>query len=204
MNHENEYKMRYPKKGDEESLEKLYIMGGEKLLPWFYDKYFEKIFYDIVRTNNIIGKALIIERDNEILGVIDAYPSDKKRGAADFKKIIRKHIKYFDMLKFLFRLKKNQKYFKKPKGSYHISILAVFDKYRRKGIGSKLISHVEELAKKEGCTSLYLEVQSNNIPAIKIYEKHGFFKVKELSASKLSKKLVGKNDLKIIFMQKNI
>lgn len=202
MNGNEEYIIRLAKHGDEEALEKLYIMGGEKLLPWLYDEHYKDIIHDAVKTNHIIGKGLVIEKNNNIYGVIDAYPSDNEKKTDEFNRIIRKHLKYFDMIKFLIRLRRGEKYFVKPKDSYHISIIAVFNEYRRKGIGGKLISHIEGLAKKEGYKSLYLEVQSNNLPAIKMYEKHGFAKVKELPASKLSKKLGKNNDLSVWFMQK--
>lgn len=50
--------------------------------------------------------------------------------------------------------------------------IVVDEKYRRKKIGSKLISYVIDLY--DDVTSIMLEVNENNINAIKLYEKMNF------------------------------
>ncbi len=57
-----------------------------------------------------------------------------------------------------------------------ILMLAVDEKYRRKGIGSMLLRHL--LLKYAGVRRIYLEVRCDNDAAIKFYTKHGF-KIKE-------------------------
>ena len=60
----------------------------------------------------------------------------------------------------------------------HITNIVTAKKYRRQNIGSILLSNLIEMSKSEiGITSITLEVNSNNIPAIKLYEKFGFKKV---------------------------
>ena len=49
--------------------------------------------------------------------------------------------------------------------------IVVDNKYRRKQIASQLLKYVLE---KEKMTKCVLEVNQNNIPAIKLYEKFGF------------------------------
>ena len=53
-----------------------------------------------------------------------------------------------------------------------INQINVLDKYRRNGHASELMKHL--IAKNK---NISLEVKCNNIPAIKLYEKHGFKKV---------------------------
>lgn len=44
----------------------------------------------------------------------------------------------------------------------------------RKGIGSMLLSKVEEIAKEKGCTHLLVITTNDNPQAVKFYEKSGF------------------------------
>ena len=52
--------------------------------------------------------------------------------------------------------------------------MGVISKYRRKGIGSKLLKATMDHAWKQGLKRLELEVFSSNKIAIKMYEKHGY------------------------------
>ncbi len=56
----------------------------------------------------------------------------------------------------------------------HITTLAVHHKFRKKGIGTKLIEQLMKDAKAQGIKKLYLEVRQSNMPAQKIYKKLGF------------------------------
>lgn len=59
----------------------------------------------------------------------------------------------------------------------HITNIVTKKCYRYKGIGSKLLEELIELSKKENLSSLTLEVNENNIYAIKLYEKYNFKKI---------------------------
>ena len=48
---------------------------------------------------------------------------------------------------------------------------------RQLGIGAKLLSAVISEAKKQNCTSITLEVNANNLPAIHLYEKFNFKRI---------------------------
>lgn len=57
----------------------------------------------------------------------------------------------------------------------HITNIVVNKNLRRQNIGSLLLSNLIKLAQKEkNITSITLEVNSKNTPAIKLYEKFGF------------------------------
>jgi len=57
----------------------------------------------------------------------------------------------------------------------HITNIVTAKKHRRKKIGFLLLSNLIKLAEAEkAITSITLEVNSNNIPAQKLYEKFGF------------------------------
>lgn len=55
-----------------------------------------------------------------------------------------------------------------------IVTFAVHPDYSGQGIGGRMIDCAEELAGRQGIQSLRLDVAENNIPAARLYEKHGF------------------------------
>ncbi len=60
----------------------------------------------------------------------------------------------------------------------HITNIVTAKKFRKHHIGSTMLSKLIEMAEDEKeITSITLEVNSNNEPAIKLYEKFGFKKV---------------------------
>ena len=61
-----------------------------------------------------------------------------------------------------------------------LSGLSVLPDHRGKGIGTKILESIKEIAKTKGCTDLYLTVNQENENAIKVYEKFGF-KVKNIA-----------------------
>lgn len=52
--------------------------------------------------------------------------------------------------------------------------IAVSLLYRNKKIGDKLLKHIIEVCKNNGCENITLEVKVNNQPAIKLYKNNGF------------------------------
>ena len=56
----------------------------------------------------------------------------------------------------------------------YITNIAVFPEFRKKGVGSKLISHTVEYAKNNGLSFISLEVRESNINAQSLYKKFGF------------------------------
>lgn len=61
-------------------------------------------------------------------------------------------------------------------GEAYITNVAVFEKYRKCGIGRTLIRAACEGAKGRGCEFITLEVRESNAPAISLYESEGFEK----------------------------
>lgn len=59
----------------------------------------------------------------------------------------------------------------------HITNIVTKKLYRNRGIGTKLLEHIMKIAKQKGLSSLTLEVNQTNKPAILLYEKHHFQKI---------------------------
>jgi len=67
----------------------------------------------------------------------------------------------------------------RPARLCHIVSVAVREPYRRHGIATGLIVEAMKNSRREyGANECYLEVRVSNEPAIGVYEKLGFFKVK--------------------------
>ena len=56
----------------------------------------------------------------------------------------------------------------------YISNVAVSPAYRRQGIADALIDRLNEICQEHGLSFVSLEVRAGNVPAIALYEKHGF------------------------------
>ncbi|VEL16804.1 unnamed protein product [Protopolystoma xenopodis] len=62
----------------------------------------------------------------------------------------------------------------------YIAMLAVEEKYRRLGIGSRLVIIAIKLMIREGCDEVVLETEVTNAAAISLYERLGFSRNKRL------------------------
>ena len=79
----------------------------------------------------------------------------------------------------IFNIKEKENPIMRYRKQLDIDAICVDERYRGKGIGTKLLEVVKEIAKSKGCTDLYLTVNQENENAIKVYEKLGF-KVKNI------------------------
>jgi ribosomal protein S18 acetylase RimI-like enzyme len=69
----------------------------------------------------------------------------------------------------------------------NVDAMCVDEKYRGKGIGTELLNFVEQIARDNQCTDIYLTVNEENVGAIKTYENFGM-RVKNIAYSKRLKK----------------
>lgn len=58
-----------------------------------------------------------------------------------------------------------------------INDVLVNESYRRMGIASTMLKKLFDFARENSCKKITLEVREGNMPAIKLYEKHGFKQV---------------------------
>ncbi|MGK7938684.1 MAG: GNAT family N-acetyltransferase [Crocosphaera sp.] len=112
----------------------------------------------------------VVELNSKIIGIINSGDS-KKQG------ITQEIIDFFPPEKINWV---QELFSTKIEGSLYVYILAVDSHYRKQGIGKKLMNHVENKARKQNISSISLTVWSDNINAIKFYEKQGFKEVKHI------------------------
>ena len=58
--------------------------------------------------------------------------------------------------------------------------LDVAVRYRRKGVGLKLLDEIERIFVKRGAKICYLEARKDNLAALELYRNHGYVEIKEL------------------------
>jgi len=161
-----------------------FIFGKrEKSIP--YIKKLVEIGNNSLGRENTYGYYL----NNELVGLYIGYAGEKKKyyeGMPDFYAFL----KAFSILKILILAIKlpilNRLLTSKVENDeYYLSNLVVDSKFRGKGIGSILLGHAMENAKKEGCISVILDVDMTSKKAISFYRRIGF-------------KIVDKNEIKIM------
>jgi ribosomal-protein-alanine N-acetyltransferase len=62
-------------------------------------------------------------------------------------------------------------------GEWEIENVAVAAKFLRRGIANELLRHLIRRAENEAASAILLEVRESNLPARRLYEKHGFREV---------------------------
>jgi len=75
-------------------------------------------------------------------------------------------------------LRKLKDYVVRSYKTVHLISIAVLEPHRGKGLGSKLLENTILAAKRHNADSVFLEVRVSNEPAIRLYEKFGFKKVR--------------------------
>jgi ribosomal-protein-alanine N-acetyltransferase len=63
----------------------------------------------------------------------------------------------------------------------HVYTIDVASKYRRMGVGLKLIEAIEEDFQKRGAEACFLEVRFNNLAARELYRKNGYTEIGKLN-----------------------
>jgi ribosomal-protein-alanine N-acetyltransferase len=62
----------------------------------------------------------------------------------------------------------------------HIITINVAVAYRRKGIGTRMLSEIETILKQKGIAEIQLEVREDNSAALKLYQKNGYKRIGKL------------------------
>jgi len=84
-------------------------------------------------------------------------------------------------------------------GTFYISNIAVYPEFRGKGLGTSLLSHTEEAARKSGANSIAVDVETDNQGAIRFYQRFGFSIIGEPKRTVIKGK-----EFKFFRMSKNI
>ncbi len=131
---------------------------NEKILQTL--EFYIKMDYSRLSHNNI----WFYEVEKEIAGMILTYDSNESQELdlplIKYLQTKDLHLNSFDKESF--------------ENEFYIDTLSVSEKFQRKGIGTKLLSFIEEKAKELGFNNLSLLVDFDNPDALKLYKKIGF------------------------------
>ncbi|MDX1941420.1 MAG: GNAT family N-acetyltransferase [Saprospiraceae bacterium] len=161
------------------------IYETDRIIPYLFgkrQKAIKKIESLVSRENNIFSYQNIVVYEpsaNNIQGILLAYSPQKK----DKQKENEDYSQAFSILE-LFALWFKVLFLKSMENKseidgLYISNISVDSSARGGGIGTKLISFIEEWASAKEFTSLWLDVAFDNPKAKKLYEKQGFTVVSE-------------------------
>lgn len=187
-------------------LRKAKIKDRLKFIHLFLDS--APYFYELLGKNvkNIIGylfgkrrnlfsfeNVFVAEYNGEICGMLLGYPSFVKE-RDNLRTGILLFIRYFPS--FILRIKRfllmNEAVGKIEKGDFYISNIAVYEKFRGKGIGKELMEFINKIAIKTKAKRLILDVEKENLKAIDFYGRIGFELIKETN-------IFLKKDMKLSF-----
>lgn len=84
-------------------------------------------------------------------------------------------------------------------GEYYISNIGVYPQYRDRRVGTRLILGLEEGAVKKGAARSSLDVEVENVGALRLYSRLGYATVKESSV-----KLPGNKGFRFYRMRKQL
>lgn len=59
----------------------------------------------------------------------------------------------------------------------HLLNISVLPELQRRGLGSALLLHLFDLARRQGAARMLLEVRSGNVSALALYRRHGFVEI---------------------------
>jgi ribosomal-protein-alanine N-acetyltransferase len=63
----------------------------------------------------------------------------------------------------------------------HLTTIGVAPEHRRRGIGRRLLQHVEETLRRKGISTIMLEVRVSNDNAQDLYRRHGYMSVQRIN-----------------------
>lgn len=130
--------------------------------------------YNTSQTRFSMEHSSIMIEDGVVVGQVMAYPSEEM--AQLNEKTLETVSKQYEGADYEFFLLKNQILKSKEafEGEYYIDNMAVMPAFRGKGIGSKLIAHVENVAQEKGYSKVSILADEENDKAYKLYKRLGF------------------------------
>lgn len=112
----------------------------------------------------------VAEYQGEIIGMVSSYPAQLHRIDPEMKEFFPKE--RLDVLRGFFCAR--------IEDSYYLSAIFVDERFRGLGVGSKLIALTKDKAKSYGYKVLSLLVMADNEPALRVYDRNNFKKVKSV------------------------
>jgi ribosomal protein S18 acetylase RimI-like enzyme len=117
----------------------------------------------------------IVQYQGRVIGILVAFPG-RKLGRLDRRMsgMLLRQYRLRGKLTLIIRAWPMVFINEASRDEYLLSNLAVKKRYRGKGVGSLMLSHVEDRAKEAGLSKVALNVAIENQSARRLYERHGY------------------------------
>lgn len=179
--------------GDAEDFAELVLLSSPWLFPAIYGGSVRDLMRYLFRQRDNLFSfehVCFVELDGKKAGMILGYDWRAKRGEnLRTGYLLLKHMKGALAVKIQSLMKVNGVVGMVGEGEYYVSNIGVYPQYRASGIGTQLILELEESAAKKGAARSALDVEVENVGALRLYSRLGYATVKE-STVKLSGKKV--------------
>ncbi len=143
--------------------------------------------------SNLFGSehVYISEFEGEVAGMILGYDwQSKKRENVRTGFLLFKKLGICILCKLPAFLKLNKTVGELDAGEYYISNIAIYPAYRGKGIGKKLLLKKEQWVKDTSIGKIVLDVEKDNVNAMRFYKKSSYNILKEFSVSLQKTKII--------------
>ena len=124
--------------------------------------------------------CLVAEQDGEILAVALLQQNDFSILSYLLNGVIKlfRYISPRNFLKYLDLVDRSEEHLKKSNSfDWYLMLLAVNPSVKGQGVGSALLYEFIKLCKNKAVQRILLEVRADNISAIRLYERHGFYQI---------------------------
>jgi ribosomal protein S18 acetylase RimI-like enzyme len=168
---------------DTEDFVKLFVISAPEFVPALFAGTHERVAAGCFRhKHNVLASEhthfLKVNRENA--GMILAYDwLVKKRQAAKSGLLTIRYMK----AKFFTRMQPLQwsdaVLSKLDEGTFYISNLAFYAEFRNQGLGTSLLAHIEDIARRSGARRLDVDVETYNEGALRFYQRFGMNTVGE-------------------------
>jgi ribosomal protein S18 acetylase RimI-like enzyme len=174
----NEITLRRGGPEDARHFSQLVIMTSPVLYPALFGSDVQRLMKRIFRYKKhyySFDNSFFVDVNGKTAGMaLMQEHTPKMKEKIRFSLILMKYMRW-RFLSIAFNLIKSERVVKKAaKDAYYLSNIAVYPEFRSLGLGSKLLSAIEEKAKSVGIKRITLNTRTHNTRAINFYEKLGY------------------------------
>ena len=172
------FNTRFAKPSDSNIVNELiYVTGPDLFLYMFGKRAKDVLSYLFEKEYNLFSyeHCRIVEINDEIAGMILGYGYEAiEKESRNTGRLIMRYYGPGFITRVINLIRMDRIISDLSKGDYYISNVAIFEKFRRYGIGKRLIANAIDGAKKLNKSHIALDVEGNNKNAIEFYYHLGF------------------------------
>jgi len=189
---------------DAEDFANLALIAAPKYLPALYIGMHDKVHHRLFRHScNLLSfvHTNFMRVDGKVAGMVVAY--DWKVNKEEQLKTTLLIIRCMGFMKFLKQMRHMQwsgeNLGRIDDGTYYVAVLGLYEDFRSRGLGTEMLTFVQEQATKAGATKLELDAETYNQDAIRLYRRFGMKEVGDLKRT-----TIASEQFEFVRMSKNL